>query len=98
MPSSAAMQPVTTNRTVYEEQYASIFVVTQVQVFDTCLVIPENQSQNMKEPRGLLHPRAYLVMFYRRDLFSALGLAPPETWEQLLQLATNTSLWAQAAV
>ncbi|KAL6757582.1 hypothetical protein V8C86DRAFT_3095115 [Haematococcus lacustris] len=41
---------------------------------------------------------AYLVMFYRRDLFNALGLAPPETWEQLLQLATNTSLWAQAAV
>ncbi|GFH06078.1 guanylate cyclase domain-containing protein [Haematococcus lacustris] len=41
---------------------------------------------------------AYLVMFYRRDLFSALGLAPPDTWEQLLQLATNTSLWTQAAV
>ncbi|KAL6755160.1 hypothetical protein V8C86DRAFT_2683483 [Haematococcus lacustris] len=103
--------PVTSDIAVYAAEYASIYTYTQTQAWDTSyyyylgydlqypeLVIPENQSQNMKEPRGLLHPRAYLVMFYRRDLFNALGLAPPETWEQLLQLATNTSLWAQAAV
>ncbi|KAL6747311.1 hypothetical protein V8C86DRAFT_3117778 [Haematococcus lacustris] len=48
----------------------------------------------MTRPHGLIHPRTYLVLFYRRDVFSALGLAPPDTWEQLLQLATNTSLWS----
>jgi hypothetical protein len=37
--------------------------------------------------------RAYLLLWYRVDYFQALGLAPPETWDQLLSMANDSAMW-----
>mgnify|MGYP001806730440 CR=1 FL=1 len=56
-------------------------------------VIPENVCVNDTEPRGLIHPRVYLTMFYRAEALAALAAggyvpsaAPPDDWEQLIAL------------
>ncbi|KAG2440502.1 hypothetical protein HYH02_010380 [Chlamydomonas schloesseri] len=67
-------------------------------------IVPENVCVNETEPRGLLHPRTYLSMFYRAEALAALAAgghvpsaAPPDDWEQLIalleahRLATNGS-------
>ncbi|KAG2440503.1 hypothetical protein HYH02_010381 [Chlamydomonas schloesseri] len=66
--------------------------------------LAENVCVNDTEPRGLLHPRTYLSMFYRAEALAALAAgghvpsaAPPDDWEQLIalleahRLATNGS-------
>jgi hypothetical protein len=37
------------------------------------------------------------MLLYRTDVFDALGLEPPETWEGMAALVHNASLWQQAA-
>ncbi len=34
------------------------------------------------------------MLMYRQDWFQQLGIQPPATWEQLLALASNSSMWA----
>jgi hypothetical protein len=34
------------------------------------------------------------MLMYRKDWFQQLGIQPPTTWEQLLALASNNSMWA----
>jgi hypothetical protein len=41
--------------------------------------------------------RTYLMLLYRTDVFDALGLLPPETWEEMADLVAHASLWQQAA-
>ncbi|KAG2440501.1 hypothetical protein HYH02_010379 [Chlamydomonas schloesseri] len=66
--------------------------------------LAENVCVNDTNPRGLLHPRTYLSMFYRAEALAALAAgghvpsaAPPDDWEQLIalleahRLATNGS-------
>ncbi len=53
----------------------------------------ENACVNRAQPIGPLHPRMYLLMFYRHDIVSALHAAgystlpgPPNDWGELLRL------------
>ncbi|KAG2446181.1 hypothetical protein HXX76_000774 [Chlamydomonas incerta] len=55
--------------------------------------LAENVCVNDTAPRGLLHPRTYLTMFYRAEALAALAAggyipsaAPPDDWEQLIAL------------
>ncbi|KXZ42843.1 hypothetical protein GPECTOR_115g337 [Gonium pectorale] len=55
--------------------------------------LPENVCINATRPRGLLHPRTYLLAFYRADALQRLhreGWAAsasfPDDWEALLEL------------
>jgi hypothetical protein len=40
-----------------------------------------------------LSHRTYLLLWYRVDYFEALGLQPPETWDELFSLAVDSSIW-----
>eukprot|EP00197_Chlamydomonas_leiostraca_P013692 CAMPEP_0202862502 /NCGR_PEP_ID=MMETSP1391-20130828/3523_1 /ASSEMBLY_ACC=CAM_ASM_000867 /TAXON_ID=1034604 /ORGANISM="Chlamydomonas leiostraca, Strain SAG 11-49" /LENGTH=845 /DNA_ID=CAMNT_0049542051 /DNA_START=45 /DNA_END=2578 /DNA_ORIENTATION=+ len=42
-------------------------------------------------PFGPVYPRTQLLLVYRADWFSELGLTPPATWEELVQLAAALS-------
>ncbi|KXZ42842.1 hypothetical protein GPECTOR_115g336 [Gonium pectorale] len=55
--------------------------------------LPENVCVNATRPRGLLHPRTYLLAFYRADALKQLHAADriastsfPDDWEELLDL------------
>ncbi|GLI64664.1 hypothetical protein VaNZ11_007992 [Volvox africanus] len=49
--------------------------------------LPENSCSYDPHPLGPLHPRTFLLMWYRADTLSALGFnSPPDHWEELLDL------------
>ncbi|KAG2429952.1 hypothetical protein HYH02_013903 [Chlamydomonas schloesseri] len=57
---------------------------------------PENACVDLANPRGPLHPRAQLLMFYRADVLAALAAggalesaAPPADWEGLEALLAS---------
>ncbi|GIL92900.1 hypothetical protein Vretifemale_20382, partial [Volvox reticuliferus] len=56
---------------------------------DELLDFSENACLNGSNPRGLMHPRTYLLMFYRADVLSALlgtSATPPSDWDSLAKL------------
>ncbi|KAG2490196.1 hypothetical protein HYH03_011323 [Edaphochlamys debaryana] len=55
--------------------------------------VPENACTSTGAPTGPIHPRTYLLMFYRPDAMAALheagavqDTAPPEDWDELQAL------------
>ncbi|GFR49259.1 hypothetical protein Agub_g11277, partial [Astrephomene gubernaculifera] len=55
--------------------------------------LPENACADTTQPTGPLHPRTYLMLFYRPDALAALHAAghttsasPPEDWDAMLDL------------
>lgn len=53
----------------------------------------ETQAPPLDHLRVRVLCRAYLLLWYRSDFFEAVGLTPPETWDELLAVALNTSIW-----
>ncbi|GIL73559.1 hypothetical protein Vretifemale_3702 [Volvox reticuliferus] len=49
--------------------------------------LTENSCTDRVHPLGPLHPRTFLLMWYRADTLKALGFtSPPDHWEELLEL------------
>ncbi|GIL49556.1 hypothetical protein Vafri_5901, partial [Volvox africanus] len=49
--------------------------------------LTENSCTDRVHPLGPLHPRTFLLMWYRADTLGALGFhSPPDHWEELLDL------------
>lgn len=63
-----------------------------VQGTDQRLNNTENRASQLQplQPTGLLHPRQFLLLYYRRDVLQGrLGLQLPDTWEGLVQLVRS---------
>ncbi|KAG2492217.1 hypothetical protein HYH03_009462 [Edaphochlamys debaryana] len=63
------------------------------QVGAWCFAFPENSCQVASQASGMLHPRSYLLTFYRLDALEAMAAAgvlssaaAPNDWEELLDL------------